>query len=575
MRNPLAIFFAAIGLAAACNYLLYSNAGHAPGISVVIFFALYAAIFIGIALYNRTALRLRNLWPLPFFLYFALMIVFRENEFLTTLNLLAVFSGMLFLPFYLAAGSLQTIGLLNGALIPLHIGRAALVSGATLHREMKTQRAEQAAQGGQRSWISRHWGAVARGILISLPFLIFFGALMVSADEIFADVLARVFSVEILDWIFSGIGLVFRLTIFGWLAAGVLVYALVLRPAAPARSPLEASVLEVTKVFQLAFVETITVLTLVNLLFVSFVVIQISYLFGGVEYLATAEDFTYSDYARSGFFELVITAVFCVAFVLAAQRLSQRTGDTQQRWFGALTALLLALVLVLLVSAYNRMALYESTFGYTELRLQVYVFIAWLAILLAYLIGVILSDKSQFAVVGMVGAALGFLVTLNAINPDAFIVKRNVERHLTMTQSPTAEAQTDSSQATATEARARPANPGERSRTRRDSRVSHDPMLDISYLNSLSNDAVPELLAAHERLKSAPVAAAQIQRGLDRRRTELQEQEQNYNMSEGSRPGWQSWHYGRKRSATLLGVQQTQKVTSPDAISSPPTDGRR
>ncbi|MEQ9363440.1 MAG: DUF4173 domain-containing protein [Leptospirales bacterium] len=552
-RNPLAILFGALGLAFACDHLFY---GHLPGISVAIFFSLYVGVFFAVAFYNRVDIRPGNLWPLPFFFYFAAMVMVRENEFLTVINVLAVASGALFLPFYLAAGALHKIGLLGGALIPVRVGRATLFSAVHLKRQFQEHREYRSAQNapagnpGAKAGIAAHWGGVLRGILLALPVLLVFGALLASADQIFAEILARIFSIEILDWILRTIGGAFRIAVLTWLAAGALVYALLRRPAQPETTRFEDDIHGMTKMLGLAFVETVTVLTLVNLLFAAFVLIQIGYLFGGVEYISTTEGFTYSDYARSGFFELVVTAVLSLIFVLATQRLGRRHAGAQTRWFNASIALLLVFVLVLLVSAYRRMALYEATFGYTELRLLVYLFIAWLAALLVWMIGVTLLNRSEFAIVGMVGAALGFLTTLNAINPDAFIVERNVERHVRLQRSFDLR---DPATANVPGVAGEPAiTSGDRGPSLRGVRPVRDRILDISYLDSLSNDAVPELLRARLRLESDPAAAAQIERSLQRRQAEIRQAELNYQMDQSSRPDWQSYHYGRERSRELL-----------------------
>lgn len=562
-RNPLAILFGALGLGFAFDHLFY---GHLPGISVVLFSLIYVAVFAVVAYRNRISIRFENLWPVPFFLYFAAMVAIRENEFLTVINVLAVFSGAIFLPFYLAAGALSRIGLLSGAVIPIRVGWAALSQGVELRSQLKASRdslpgIEDGAPVSRLPRIASHWGGVLRGLLLAMPVLLIFGALLASADQIFAETLARIFSIEILDWIISAIGSSFRIALLTWLAAGALIYALLRRPVQPESTAFEDDIHGLAKMLRLAFVETITVLVLVNLLFAMFVVIQLGYLFGGVEYLSTAEDFTYSDYARSGFFELVITAVLSLVFVLIAQRLSRREAGSQTFWFNTLTSLLLAFVMVLLISAYRRMAMYEATFGYTELRLLVYIFIAWLGAFLVWMIGVILLNKSDRAVVGMLIAAMGFLTTLNVVNPDAFIVERNVDRHLAQ-QSQSQLPDTSASNAV------KPA-PASRSTRTRTTRITGDVMLDLVYLDRLSNDAVPELLRAYDRLKEDQAAANQIKSDLLRRLTRIE-----YNKMSGM-SSWQSWHYGRARVRALIKDFAGKKSTSSHTIRAEPVNENR
>ena len=536
-QRPLAILFSAIGLGFAFDRLFY---GHLPGISVVLFFALYAAVFAFVAVRNRTTIRFENLWPLPVILFFAAMVAIRENEFLTVVNVLAVFSGLLFLPFYVAAGSFARITLPGGALIPVRVGASALVQLGNFWPQVRAAGAGSEPGGSTFTRVFAHWGGVFRGLLLSLPILLVFGALLASADQIFAETLGKIFSLDVIDLLLSAIGSTLRVTILACLAGGALVYAFLCRPTHGEKTEFESELDGLADSLRIGFVESTTVLALVNVLFGAFVAIQLGYLFGGGEYISTAQDFTYADYARSGFFELVITAVLSLFFVVIVQRMSRRTGAGQNRWFNALGSLLLAFVMVMLVSAYRRMALYEATYGYTELRLLVYVFIAWLAVLLVWMIGA-LWLRPERATLGMVVAALGFLTTLNLLNPDAFIVRRNVERHLSLQNHQQLPEQSPAHETVA----AAPPSEGRSNNETRGSFFREDIALDLGYLRELSNDAVPELLRARDRLKQDPDAVARLNEILAERGRQITDQRKKY-------ADWQSWHYGRARSYELL-----------------------
>jgi hypothetical protein len=62
------------------------------------------------------------------------------------------------------------------------------------------------------------------------------------------------------------------------------------------------------KFLTLGAIEMTIVLGLMNLLFLSFVIVQIPYLFGGMELVQTTPDFKLAEYARRGFGELVLVA---------------------------------------------------------------------------------------------------------------------------------------------------------------------------------------------------------------------------------------------------------------------------
>jgi hypothetical protein len=193
------------------------------------------------------------------------------------------------------------------------------------------------------------------------------------------------------------------------------------------QSQFEATLQHVPRYFSLGYVETTTLLITVNLLFLVFVGIQFTYLFGGVAYMQL-ENFSYAEYARRGFFELLAVAILSVGMILGLNWLTRRESKRQIKLFNGLGTLLIGLVLVMLASAFRRMELYEAQFGYTELRLLVYVFIFWLGMVLLWFVYTLWRRPERFAL-GVLLAALGFLVTLNLLNPDAFIARQNLARY--------------------------------------------------------------------------------------------------------------------------------------------------
>lgn len=108
--------------------------------------------------------------------------------------------------------------------------------------------------------------------------------------------------------------------------------------------------------------------------------------------------------------------------------MARRADRRQARLFNGLCTLLILLVLVLLASALRRMGLYEDAYGYTHLRLYVHIFMLWLAAAFVWLLVALWARPDRFAVGGFV-AALGFLVTVNLVNPDASIAQQNLARY--------------------------------------------------------------------------------------------------------------------------------------------------
>ena len=202
----------------------------------------------------------------------------------------------------------------------------------------------------------------------------------------------------------------------------------------------------------LGSVEAATMLVLVNGLFLSFVLVQSAYLFGGRETLGRV-GLSYSEYARRGFFELVVVGSLVIGLVLVIDWLVQR-GPARARTVDLLHSGLIALTLVVLVSAFLRMLLYTEAFGLTELRLYTTVFMGWVFLVLCWLVFTVLRGRRARFALGAFVSALVVLAGLTIANPAGIIVRTNVARG-----------------------------------------AATGPDLDVAYLVDLGPDAVPALIA--------------------------------------------------------------------------------
>jgi hypothetical protein len=202
---------------------------------------------------------------------------------------------------------------------------------------------------------------------ITLVLLLVFGVLFVSADAVFSAFASEVLQAP--DWASS---LPVRIFLFFVFAVGAAAAVLVaLRPVTePAGPDLRISVSR-----------TVWVIPLVglDLLFASFVAVQITVLFGGNRRVLSTAGLTYAEYARSGFFELVTVSVFVLGIVVAAVGLFGPKGRKDQRLLAVLLGLLCAFTLVILASALHRLGLYTGAYGWTRLRASVGATIWWLA----------------------------------------------------------------------------------------------------------------------------------------------------------------------------------------------------
>ena len=304
---------------------------------------------------------------------------------------------------------------------------------------------------------------ILRGIVIALPIIAIFASLLSSADPIFAsrfEDLIALFRIENLpEYIFR---LVYIL-VFAYALAGAYLHA--------AQSSDEKSSEDKPLVAPfLGFTEAGIVLGSLAILFVVFVAIQFQYFFGGQANISI-EGYTFSEYARKGFGELVTVAIFSLLVILGLGAITRRDVESQRRVFSGLSVGIVGLVIVMLVSAFQRLVLYEEAYGFSRLRTYTHVFMIWLGMLLIAVVILEILRRERRIGLTMILASLGFVISLNVLNVDAFIVKQNVQRELRSLADPLL------------------------SRGRED--------LDVQYFLDLSDDAVPVLAAAFEN-KSLP-----------------------------------------------------------------------
>ena len=256
--------------------------------------------------------------------------------------------------------------------------------------------------------------AVGIGLFVAAPLLIIFGGLFVSADAEFESL------VKSMQLDFPTLtSHVVLTTIIGGLSAGALRGA-VLGTAET------AGLGERTASPELRFTSAVTALSALDLLFLVFVGLQLRWLFGGAAVIAETTGLTIAEYARRGFFELVTAAALVLPILLVADWATLVKGSRERRVFKWLAGLLVGLVGVMLVSALQRMLLYLSTFGLTELRLYTTAFMIWLGgVFVWFSLTVLMDGRPRFAF-GALAQALVVLGALHIADPDALIARVNL-----------------------------------------------------------------------------------------------------------------------------------------------------
>jgi len=267
--------------------------------------------------------------------------------------------------------------------------------------------------------------------------------------------------------------------LLGACAAGAAALLLLLPPAEPALG---------APARRLTTVEWVLPVAALDLLLAVFVTVQAGALFGGRQHVLQEAGLTYAQHARSGFWQLLAVTALVLAVVAAAARWVPTGVGTR-----ALLGLLCLLTLVVDASALSRLHLYGEVYGLTRLRVGVAATCLWLGVVLVLvLLAGSRRGPQRWLPHGVVLSAAVGLLALTAYDPEAAIAR---------------------------------------------SAASRGPDVDVSYLSSLSDDALPAIDALHEPYRSCVL-------GLRRTR----------GQGVPSAAGWTSANLARARTADIAGT---------------------
>ncbi len=327
------------------------------------------------------------------------------------------------------------------------------------------------------------------GLIISTPLLLIVIALLAEADTVFQNVIADIFkSLDFIDSIpfAEHVGVIGIITVllFGYLA--VVLRAEVEGVPTPVERGTGGS--DATII--------VTVLVMVNAVYILFCAIQFTYLFGGEEVIRSIPDYTYAEYARRGFSELIVVTVINLSILLIGLHFTKNDGKLD-RLVLALRCLLVLCTVIMLYSAHLRLKLYEEAYGYTYARIFAHTFIGLLFVLFMLVLYKFWRRELPLVKAFAIAALLAY-TTLNYLNVDAIIARKNIDRYSTTGK------------------------------------------IDLDYLQELSYDAIPELT----RLRTADegdMAAKTITAFLRDKQVQLH-----------SASRWQSYNFSKAKAKQIL-----------------------
>jgi hypothetical protein len=417
-----------------------------PGVSV----SVYIGSLLGLGLWLTWSAGYRTPWQsmvllIPILL-FALAIGTRLEPLTLFMSYILLLSLMAGLALTLRSGLWLHYSLLDWVVGVFRLLWGASTGGILLREQMPQTGRDNDISSHEKTAVKKTQLQVGRpvafGILLALPVVLLFGWLLGMADPVFARLLNEWIGIERWpEYVWRG----FYIMLWAYLLAGIYLFMLV------KSNDQKLIGMDGNKSHKLlGGIEATTVLASVNLLFAIFVAVQFHYFFGGQNNIHL-EGFTYSEYARRGFFELVLVAVMSLMLFLGLGAFSNRSSSMQQRIFSGLGIVLVGLIGIMLYSAFLRLTMYEMAYGFSRLRTYTHVFMVWLGILLAATAILEVLHRPRMFALALLLVAIGFGASLGFLNVDAFIAYQNIAR----------------------------ANQGYE--------------LDVAYLTQLSDDAVPAM----------------------------------------------------------------------------------
>ena len=159
-------------------------------------------------------------------------------------------------------------------------------------------------------------------------------------------------------------------------------------------------------------------LTTLNVIYIVFDIIQINSLL----LHRVSSGFNYADYARSGFFQLMIISVINIVIILLSKKSEEKT------YTKIMSLVTVLLTLIIIVSSFYRMFLYEQAYGYTVLRLGVYIILITEVIL--FIPTIVFIFKKEFNILRYyLIIALSVYSLVNCFSIDRIIAENNIRRY--------------------------------------------------------------------------------------------------------------------------------------------------
>ncbi|PGY12914.1 DUF4153 domain-containing protein [Bacillus sp. AFS031507] len=260
------------------------------------------------------------------------------------------------------------------------------------------------------------WKKIILGIAISLPILFVVLNLLISADAQFERLIGG-----IPQWFqFINVERIMRLIVMLILTAAFFGFMQILynRHMNVIKQQTNG------QQFQMDGIIAITVLVIINAVYLLFTVVQFRYFFSGT----LQADFTFAEYARKGFFELLFVTLINLSITVIVLTFVNRATSFMRRATQIMLTILVLASSVMLSSAFLRLSMYEEAYGFTFTRVLVHSFMIFLVVIFTYTLVKIWVEKLSLFHFYFI-TSLIYYTAITVIDLDKIVVKENMNRY--------------------------------------------------------------------------------------------------------------------------------------------------
>ncbi len=260
------------------------------------------------------------------------------------------------------------------------------------------------------------WKKILIGLLISVPVLFVVLSLLMSADTQFEKMMG------VIPQLFQKIDeeIVFRMIV-------VLIYTIAFFGLLQVlfQKQIKAIIHKNEKLpFTLDAIISITVLVLINAVYLLFTVVQFKYFFSG----SLQGDLTFAEYARKGFFELLFVTLINLSITVLTLNFIDKNARLLKRIIQILLTTLVLFSGVILSSAFMRLSMYEAAYGFTFIRVMAYSFMIFIVVIYMYTLFKIWIEKLSLFHFYFISSLL-YYTAMNVIDVEKIVVSKNIDRY--------------------------------------------------------------------------------------------------------------------------------------------------